>query len=150
MIVVDTSVFIDAIFEYNKERTTIARELFRNIQNTKTQVIEPDIFKIELIGQLVRRMDARKAMNLYELLIERLEIVDTSKLKEVAFEIALKTGCRAIDSLYISVAHSRNAVLISNDRFQVDSALKFGIKAFYLLEEWQELNKLFEKSGKVS
>jgi len=150
MIVVDTSVFIDAIFEYNKERTTIARELFRNIQSTKTQVIEPDIFKIELIGQLVRRMDARKAMNLYELLIERLEIVDTSKLREVAFEIALKTGCRAIDSLYISVAHSRNAVLISNDRFQVDSALKFGIKAFYLLEEWQELNKLFEKSWKVS
>ncbi len=150
MIVVDTSVFIDAIFEYNKERTAIARKLFRNIQSTKTQVIEPDIFKIELIGQLVRRMDARKAMNLYELLIERLEIVDTSKLREVAFEIALKTGCRAIDSLYISVAHSRNAVLISNDRFQVDSALKFGIKAFYLLEEWQELNKLFEKSWKVS
>ena len=150
MIVVDTSVFIDAIFEYNKNRTAIARELFRNIQNTKTQVIEPDIFKIELIGQLVRRMDAQKAMNLYELLVEKIEIIDTSKLKEVAFEIALKTGCRAIDSLYISVANSRNAILVSNDKFQVDSALKFGIDAFYLLEEWQELNKFFEKSGRGS
>ena len=144
MIVVDTSVFIDAIFEYNGERTAIARKLFRTLQDTKTQVLEPDIFKIELIGQLIRRMEVQKAMGLYELLIERIETVDTAKLKEVAFEIALETGCRAIDSFYISAAHSRNAILVSNDKFQVESALKYGIKAFYLLEDWQELNKLLK------
>ncbi|WP_148882950.1 type II toxin-antitoxin system VapC family toxin [Thermococcus aciditolerans] len=150
MIVVDTSVFIDAIFEYREERTAIARKLFRTLQEAKTQVLEPDIFKIELIGQLVRRMEVQKAMNLYELLMERIETMDTAKLREVAFEIALKTGCRAIDSFYISAAHSRNAILVSNDKFQVESALKYGIKAFYLLEEWQELNKLLKKSGWVS
>ncbi len=145
MIVVDTSVLIDAIFEYDERRTAIARRLFRTIQDTKTQVLEPDVFKIELIGQLVRRMEVQKAISLYELLMERIDIIDTSKLKEVAFEIALKTGCRAIDSFYIGVAHSRDAILVSNDRFQVESARKYGIKAFYLLEEWQELDKLLKK-----
>ncbi len=144
MIVVDTSVFIDAIFEYDERRTAIARRLFRTIQDTKTQVLEPDVFKIELIGQLVRRMEVQKAISLYELLVDRIDIMDTSKLKEVTFEIALKTGCRAIDSFYIGVAHSRDAILVSNDRFQIESARKYGIKTFYLLEEWQELDKLLK------
>ncbi|WP_297471162.1 type II toxin-antitoxin system VapC family toxin [Thermococcus sp.] len=144
MIVVDTSVFIDAIFEYNPSRTGIARKFFRTVQDTRNQVVEPDIFKIELIGQLVRRMEHKKAISLYELIVERVEIVDTAQLREVSFEVALKTGCRAIDSFYISVAHARDAILVSNDRFQVESALKYGIKAFYLLEEWQELNKLLK------
>ncbi|AJC72702.1 hypothetical protein X802_04080 [Thermococcus guaymasensis DSM 11113] len=47
-----------------------------------------------------------------------------------------------VDTSVFIDAHFRNAILVSNDKFQVDSALKFGIKAFYLLEEWQELNKL--------
>ncbi|MCD6373183.1 MAG: type II toxin-antitoxin system VapC family toxin [Thermococcus sp.] len=141
MIVVDTSVFIDAIFEYDKERTDIARKLFREPQNLKLQVVEPDIFKIELIGQLVKRMEREKAIALYELIIERIETIDTTKLKEIAFEIALQTGCRAVDSFYISAAHSTNAVLVSNDRTQVEGAMKYGISAFYLLEE---SDKLFE------
>ncbi|WP_456444078.1 type II toxin-antitoxin system VapC family toxin [Thermococcus sp.] len=144
MIVVDTSVFIDAIFEYNPSRTGIARRFFRTVQDTRNQVVEPDIFKIELIGQLVRRMEHKKAISLYELIVERVEIVDTAQLREVSFEVALKTGCRAIDSFYISVAHARDTILVSNDRFQVESALKYGIRAFYLLEEWQELNKLLK------
>ena len=102
-------------------------------------VIEPDVFKIELIGQLVRRMERKKAVTLYELIAERIETIDTAKLKEVAFEVAIQTGCRAIDSFYISVAHSRNAILVSNDRVQVESAKKYGISAFYLLEEFEQL-----------
>lgn len=141
MIVVDTSVFIDAIFEYEEERTALARKLFRELQNLKLQVVEPDIFKIELIGQLVKRMEREKAMALYELIIERIETIDTTKLKEIAFEIALQTGCRAVDSFYISAAHSTNAILVSNDRAQVESARKYSINAFYLLGESE---KLFE------
>jgi predicted nucleic acid-binding protein len=106
MIVVETSVFIDAIFEYDENRTALARKLFRALQDTGTQVIEPDVFKVELIGQLVRRMEREGAITLYELIVKRIETIDTAKLKEVAFEIALQTGCRAIDSFYISVAHS--------------------------------------------
>ncbi len=132
MIVVDTSVFIDAIFEYNPSRTGIGRRFFRTVQDTRNQV--------ELIGQPVRGMEHKKAMSLYELIVERVEIVETPQLREVSFEVALKTGCRAIDSFYISVAHARDAILVSKDRFQVESALKYGIR----LEEWQELNKLLK------
>ena len=52
-----------------------------------------------------------------------------------------------VDTSVFIDAHSRNAILVSNDKFQMDSALKFGIKAFYLLEELQELNKLLENQG---
>jgi len=148
MIVADTSVFIDAIFEYDPARTGIARSFFQTIQDTRTQVVEPDIFKIELIGQLVRRMENKKALNLYELIVERVKIKNTAQLMEIAFEVALKTGCRAIDSFYISVAHSEDAILVSNDKFQVESALKYGIRAFYLLDEWQELNKLLKNRNR--
>lgn len=85
MIVVDTSVFIDALFEYREDRTN--------------------------------------------------------------FEIAFQTGCRAIDSFYIAVSHSTNSILVSNDKFQVESARKYGIKAFYLLEEFDQLEEVLNKNG---
>lgn len=141
MIVIDTSVFIDALFEYDTKRTELAKKLFWLVQDRGITIAEPDIFKVELIGQLVRRMPREEAMRLYELIVEKIETVDTCKLREISFEIALKTGCRAIDSLYISVAHSRRGILISSDRFQVESARKYGIKAFYLLEELQEIER---------
>ncbi|ASJ10315.1 PIN domain-containing protein [Thermococcus sp. P6] len=141
MIVVDTSVFIDAIFEYEKARTSLAKTFFRKVQEKNIPIIEPDVFKIELIGQLIRRMPREEASRLYELIIENVEISEISKLREVSFEIAFQTGCRAIDSFYIAVSHSTNGILVSNDRFQVESARKYNVKAFYLLEEFEELEK---------
>ncbi|USS41028.1 type II toxin-antitoxin system VapC family toxin [Thermococcus aggregans] len=150
MIVVDTSVFIDALFEYKKDRTEIAKNFFRKIQEKNISIVEPDVFKIELIGQLVRRMPKEEAMTVYELIIENVEISETNKLKEVSFGIAFQTGCRAIDSFYIAISHSTNSLLVSNDKFQVESARKYGVKAFYLLEEFDQLERILNKSGDQS
>ena len=141
MIVVDTLVFIDALFNFNEDRNKKAKELFRLIQDNNIQIFEPEIFKIELIGQLVRRLKRDEALMLYELLIENIEFIETLKLWEISFDIALKTGCRAIDSFYIGTANVRNAFLISNDKFQVESARKFGVKAFYLIDEFSKVKK---------
>ncbi|WP_167717390.1 type II toxin-antitoxin system VapC family toxin, partial [Thermococcus sp. ES12] len=141
------SVFIDALFEYKEDRTKLAKKFFREIQEKNLPIVEPDIFKIELIGQLVRRMPKEEAITLYELIIGNVEIAETGKLGEVSFEIAFQTGCRAIDSFYIAVSHSTNSILVSNDKFQVDSARKYGVKAFYLLGEFNQIEETLNKNG---
>lgn len=56
MIVVDASVFIDLIFEYDSKRTHSAEELFSILEENGLKIVEPELFKIELTGQIARRM----------------------------------------------------------------------------------------------
>lgn len=53
MIVVDTSIFIDLIFNYSSERTALADDLFKLIEDNTIPIFQPDAFKIEIVGQLV-------------------------------------------------------------------------------------------------
>ena len=66
MIVVDTSVFLDELFKFDQKRHDKARILFRLIEDKDVLIVEPEIFRIELIGQLVRRMKKDEATVLYE------------------------------------------------------------------------------------
>jgi predicted nucleic acid-binding protein len=56
MIVVDTSIFIDLLFEYNSERTANADRFFGLLEKRKIPIFQPDIFRIEFIGQISRRI----------------------------------------------------------------------------------------------
>ena len=56
-------------------------------------------------------------------------------LGDLAFEVALKTGSRAADAYFIATAKLTNSVLITNDRIMADNAKKFGVEAYYLIEE---------------
>jgi len=42
---------------------------------------------------------------------------------------------RNIDSYFIATSKLANSILISNDRIMVNNAKKYGIKAYYLIEE---------------
>jgi predicted nucleic acid-binding protein len=66
MIVVDNSVFIDLLFEYNQERTGKADTLFEILEGNEIPIFEPKVFRIELIGQLVRRMNRAVALKVAE------------------------------------------------------------------------------------
>ncbi|HNT72133.1 MAG TPA: hypothetical protein PKK92_03640, partial [Methanothrix sp.] len=61
MIVVDTSVFLDLFFDYRSDRTAIADGLFTLMEEDGVPIFEPDAFKIEMIGQLVRRLKKEEA-----------------------------------------------------------------------------------------
>ena len=50
MTVVDTSVFVDALFRFNEERSSVAGSVFEVLQEHRITILEPEIFKIELIG----------------------------------------------------------------------------------------------------
>lgn len=146
MIVVDTSVFLDELFKFNQERHEKARIFFRLVQEGDILIVEPGIFKVELIGQLVRRMEKDEATILYESVVDKLELIKTEDLDGIAFSIAFETGSRAIDAFYIAAAEIKNAILVSNDKIQVESAKKFKVEAYYLLEEFDRVKEKIGRS----
>ncbi|WP_297477060.1 type II toxin-antitoxin system VapC family toxin [Thermococcus sp.] len=130
MIVADTSVFIDLFFEYRPDRTQLSEELFRIIKGKP--IFEPELFKIELASQIVRRMRREGAITTAEETFKQLNFVALSDIFELAFLIAIETGCRAADSFYIAAAKTTGSILVSSDRAQVESAKKFGINARFI------------------
>ena len=56
MIVLDTSIFIDLLFEYKSERTRSAEELLLILEENGLAIVEPDLFKVEFTGQIARRI----------------------------------------------------------------------------------------------
>ncbi|MGA9097492.1 MAG: type II toxin-antitoxin system VapC family toxin [Methanotrichaceae archaeon] len=141
MIVVDASIFIDLIFEYNSERTHSAEELFSILEKNGLQIVEPDLFKIELTGQISRRMKKDTASKVCDEIFQKLAFIDTYRTFDKALSIALKTGSRAADSFYIATAIVEEAILISNDRFQIGSSKKSGIEVYNLLENKELIKK---------
>lgn len=145
MIVVDTSVFLDELFKFNQKRHDKARILFRLIEEKDVLIVVPRIFRIELIGQLVRRMEKAEATILYESIVEKLEFIKTKDLEGIAFSIAFETGSRAIDTFFIAAAKIGSAHLVSNDKIQVESARKFGVEAYYLLDEFEKVKEKMQE-----
>ena len=140
MIVVDTSVFIDLLFEYDSERTHSSERLFSLLEENALTIMEPDLFKVELTGQVSRRVQKEKAANICDEIFSELIFIDTSRIFEEALSIALETGSRASDSFFIASARIQKAILVSNDKYQIESARKSGIEVFNLLQD-QELVK---------
>ncbi len=87
-------------------------------------------------------MEKDEATILYESIVKRLEFVKTKDLDGIAFSIAFETGSRAIDSFYIAASKIKNAILVSNDKIQVESARKFGVEAYYLLDEFEKVKEM--------
>ena len=73
-------------------------------------------------------------------------LIKTEDLDGIAFSIAFETGSRAIDAFYIAAAEIKNAILVSNDKIQVESARKFGVEAYYLLEEFDRVKEKIGRS----
>ncbi|MCX6677621.1 MAG: type II toxin-antitoxin system VapC family toxin [Methanothrix sp.] len=140
MIVLDTSIFIDLLFEYNSERTRSAEDLLSILEENDLTIVEPDLFKVEFTGQIARRIKKELAPKICEEIFAELVFVNTSRIFEEALSIAQETGSRAADSFYIACAKGEEAILISNDKHQIESAKKSGIEVYNLLND-QELVK---------
>lgn len=67
-----------------------------------------------------------------------MNFIGTNDVFEAAFTIAFETGSRAIDSFYIATAKVSNNILVSNDKFQVESARMSGIEVYYLIEDFEK------------
>ena len=145
MIVVDASVFLDLIFDYRSDRTAIADGLFTLMEEDGVPIFEPDAFKIEMIGQLVRRRTKEEATALAEEIFSNINFIEASELFDMAYSVAVLTGSRAIDSFYVAAAKLEEAFLVSNDKHQVESARRSGVEVYYLLDEFEEVRERIAK-----
>ena len=114
MIVIDASVFIDLIFEHDPNRTQSAEELFSTLEEKGLTIIEPDFFKIEMTGQIARRVKKDLAPKICEEIFREIAFISTYKIFDEALSIALKTGSRAADSFYgtCSITGSDHQIMI--------------------------------------
>ena len=130
-IVIDVSVFIDSLFIYDEERSRRARRLFQIVDKEHLNIFEPIVFGIELVAQLVRRKPRSMAEKIYKEIVSRIIMVDEIEY-DLLLDIALSTGCRAIDTYYIAVASITSTMLVSADKIMVQNAKKYGIDAYYI------------------
>jgi predicted nucleic acid-binding protein len=145
MIVVDASVFIDLLFEYNSERTRFAEELFSSLEEKGLTILEPDLFRVELTGQIARRVKRDQAFKICEEIFRELAFINTHRIFEEALSVALETGSRAADSFYIAAAKEEEVILISNDGFQIESAKRSGIEVYNLLHDKKLIKKRLQE-----
>ncbi len=139
MFVIDTSVWVDIFLPKNKNRSKLAEILLENISGP---IFEPKIFVVELTS-LVKRLAKKEIPQEF---FNSLIILEEDEIFDTALDIAKRIHPRAVDSYFIATAKVTNSILISNDRIMVNNAKKYGIKAFYLIEE---LNKVLEEIKKM-
>ena len=140
MITVDTSIFIDLLFEYDSNRTLKAEEVLGIILEKGLEIINPTAFKVELAGVLTRRMQIDKALEIIKsIILSEIKLIPNPD--ELAFDVALKTGSRATDAYFIATAKLTNTILITNDRMMAINAKKYGVEAYYLIEEFDIAKK---------
>ena len=139
MIVVDTSVFVDAIIPFIRGRHHKSTTVLDVISEKELEVFEPKLLVVELSAVLARYRPRHIVVNHVNEIVKHVNLVEYEELHETAFDIALSIGCRAVDAFFISCAKETNSILISSDKVQVSNARKAGIESYYLLEEYSEL-----------
>ena len=135
MIVIDTSVWLDLFLE-DSDRKKIAEEFMKSIEVT---IYEPEVFKIELAGTLSRRFGKDDVLSFIDDVISKIRLIRNPN--ELAFQIALDTGCRAIDSYFIATAKLTDSILITNDKVMARNAKKAKVESYYLIEEFDKAVK---------
>lgn len=135
MIVIDTSVLVDYIFEEDVTRNNIAKETLKLVKGLR--VFAPRILLIEFMA-VARRL----GMTISKLDVVRLTadfvLLSEDKIFDEVFKIAECVHPRAVDAYFIATAKLTNSILITNDRVMARNAKKYGIEAYYLIEEFDK------------
>jgi len=135
--VLDASVFVDYYvrFPQSAKRHERARNVVKALSRIEAEMYEPFILEIELTGVLVRVLKQEDVLRILRIVSKYVRYIDEAKLHDTAAEVALKTGCRAVDSYYIAAAKKYSAILITSDRVMKLNAEKVGVESFYLLSD---------------
>ena len=141
-VVADTSVFVDSILEYDKSRTKMAEDLLETIQNASLEIVDPILFKVELAGVLSRKLLRNRVKLIVEDILKDVRLMPNPD--DLAFEVAIKTSSRAADAYFIATAKLTNSILITNDKVMAKNAKKADVEAYYLIEEFEAIERLKE------
>ncbi len=147
MIVLDTSVYVDAIVPFDEERSRRSKSVVRRVSERNLPVFAPRLLLVELAGVLAR-YKPREARLHAEQVARFVNLLDYEMLHDEALRVALETGCRAADAFFIACARLTGSILATCDRVQAANARKAGVEAYYLLDDG-EYKRLMEKLEKL-
>ena len=143
MIVLDTSVIVDSLLPKLGERYKKANELLKRVKDLR--VYAPKILKVELAAILGRKKSADLVRKFVDDLTSEIDLISEEVLFDIAYEIAFLVKGRAVDIYFIATAKLTNSILITNDKVMAKNAKKYGIEAYYLIEEFDKaVNRIKE------
>lgn len=135
MIVADASAIFKLVLE--EAHSSEARDVFLKETSAAEPVVEPDVALAEVFNALWNIYTLKREIEKGEFLIARenlikiwnkLQIIRTVELVEVASEIANSRGLTIYDSMYISASLHSGAELLTFDQKMGLEAKKMGIR----------------------
>jgi len=139
MIVIDTSVFVDLLAPRDQARHKMAEEFFRLVERLDLAIYAPRLMVVELISVLKRAIGIDELVEEAVGVVDYVNLVGEERIFEEARRIALKIHPRAVDAYFIATAKLLGTLLVSDDRLMVRGAREYGIEAYFLMEEHEEL-----------
>ena len=131
MTVIDTSVFIDAMFERDSARGAVARRFLQSIEGLTVYL--PRVALVELISVAKRKKLDVTRKDILDF-AEDIDILSEDVIFDEALAVAENIHPRAIDASFIATAKVTDSILIANDKTMVRNA-RDSITAYNLLEE---------------
>jgi len=83
---------------------------------------------------LRRVKESETVKNIVEEMFSQINPMPEGDIFEIAFDITLKTKCRAIDSYFIAAAKLTNSI----DKIMNENVKKYGVESYYLIEEYEK------------
>ncbi len=140
-VVLDASIAIDLFAGRDRARIDSAEKIFIcfKIKSGYVKVFAPRLFLAEVSGVLVRFLPPSRVRSIVQRLEHEIIVVGDDAYFRESIEVALGTGSRGADSYYIGLARMLGAILITSDRIQASNAKRAGIKAYFVLEEVDDI-----------
>ena len=135
MIVLDTSVLVDALLPRLERRHEAALSLIQILSEKEALIYGPRILLVELACVLSRYKGAQLVQEMVSSIAGTINLIDEAVIFEEALSIAMRIHPRAVDAYFIAAAKLTNSTLISNDRVMVENARKEGVDAYFFIEE---------------
>lgn len=144
MIVIDSSVFVDFLFDRNDKRHKIAFSFFQSIRNHIVYI--PKVAIVEIIA-ITHRLGIISEKNMIINLFNDFNMVKEEEIFDSAMELAGAYHPRAIDSYFMATALLTGSILVSNDRRMVNNSQGV-VEAFYLLDDHELIQEKLESTLK--
>ena len=142
-IVLDTSVLIKGIFKplhslpkdaYSRELETHekCKSFIKLIEENDVDVHVPKICIIETASVIKRLASRTLAARASEGIVKSYNIADEELIFNIAWNVALDTGCSGFDSYFIALAKEKDALLFTDDSSMHYHAQEVGVNSILM------------------
>jgi len=133
---IDTSVLVDFFTKRDAERYKKSQEFLKSAKGKS--VYCPKLILAEILGVLVR-YNVKLADVGYDFVLKNFNLIEEDVIFDEILKVCKNTGSRAVDGYFIATAKLTNSILVTNDKVMAKNAKKYGIEAYYLIEEFDKV-----------